>query len=227
MLVPIGESVSVPAQVVCPTSSPPIHVEGTLVEYDGEACVVTLPAAADVPTGAQVILSLESKGLRMITEAIESEGDRLRLRVCRVSRKDKRDYPRQDAGVELRYQVVRTERTRRSTPAFLNGLSDMSDPEPWHEPHPFMNFSGSGVRFEHTPTCDAGDELRLQIRLPIEDSWHHATGRVVRVEPCETPLEERTHHIAVQFEALPGDAVDALTRYTLDCQLLEMETDPK
>lgn len=224
MLVPVGQSISLPVQIVCATSAPPLHVEGILVEYDGKTCEVELPAAASISAGTQVIVSLEKGGgLRMITELVEVRGQHLQLRVTRVSRRDKRDYPRQDAGIDLRYQVVRTDRTRRSAPAFINGLSDVSDPEPWFEPHPFMNFSGSGVRFEDEENCAAEDQVLLQLRLPTSERWYHAIGVVVRVEAMEMPSSGRSHHVAIQFTELPPDAVEALTRFTLDCQLRAME----
>jgi c-di-GMP-binding flagellar brake protein YcgR len=213
---------------MCPTVSPPVHTSGTLLHYDGDSCRVELSEPdLDIPEESRTVLSLSGRyGLRILGVVESSEDNRLSLRVLRVQRKDKRDYPRMSGNVDMRYRTVQGTDNAQIQRMWLSGLSDANDPSPWYSPDPFMNFSGSGVRFRDAPTVEAEDQLLIELTIPSSEKSFRLIGTVVRVEPGDESAEDdRTHFVAVRFNELPSDATEALTRFTLELQLEAMSTD--
>jgi hypothetical protein len=98
----------------------------------------------------------------------------------------------------------------------------------WWEPDPFMDFSGSGLKFEDRLHCEAGDLVLLELSIPPAETLWRATARVVRVEPIEregvedadpaTGDREPTHRVAIEFIDLPQEAAEALAAFTLKIQ---------
>ena len=156
---------------MCPTADPPVHVAGVMTRFEGSSCIVEVSSAgALVPEGARAVVSVTSHGgMRILGAVTASEGDRLDMEIIRVVRKDKRDYPRMFGGIELRYRVVPEEEMALAERAWTAGLAGVSDDHPWHEPDPFMNFSGSGIRFRDRDACEAGDQLLIEMKVPTTE----------------------------------------------------------
>jgi hypothetical protein len=156
------------------------------------------------------------------------EGHRLRVETERVVPPDKRSFPRMYGGIHVRYRVLTEGESEEVGSAWVSGAEGPGREGAWREPDPFMDFSGTGLRFEDQLHCKREDLLLIELALPSsEDRWR-ATGRVVRVDPIgqEDLLgrdeEERkrapTHQIAVQFVDLPTEATEALTNFAMRIQ---------
>lgn len=208
-----------PVELTCPTSDPPVHMSATMIEYDGEACIIRTPEPVLLPLGARAVLTSDREGIRILGKVMDTDGFEVRLDVIRVVRKDKRDYPRMNGGIDMRYRVVGPNESTRAEQAWLRGFEDVSSDHVWHRPHPFMNFSGSGIRFRDDVPCAADDTLLLEMTVPTGDEKYRATARVVRVFPH---ISGEGYAIAVQFRRLPKDAIDALRQFTLDLQIAQM-----
>jgi hypothetical protein len=156
------------------------------------------------------------------------EGNRLRVETERVVPPDKRSFPRMYGGIRVRYRVLAEGESDEVGSAWISGEEAPKREGAWREPDPFMDFSGTGLRFEDQLHCRTKDLLLIELALPSsEDRWH-ATARVVRVDPIgpedlagrdeEEGKRAPTHQIAVQFVDLPTEATEALTTFAMSIQ---------
>ena len=137
--------------------------------------------------------------------------------VTRVNHQEKRYFPREFAGLTVRWKRLTGSSVDALIAAWRRGLSEVGEDD-WNSPEPFMNFSASGLRFRDAAECLEGDVLLVSLRLPGEDRWHRATASVVRrIESADGTAE-----IAVAFRDIDAASVEALADYTLDRQLAEL-----
>jgi hypothetical protein len=214
----------VPVEVLSLASDPPLILPGRITCRDEGTCDVILDDAGHgFEEGMKVIVDAgEATELRVVGTIGLIQGQLIHVESRTLVRRDKRIFPRTYGGIRLRYMVVPPE---ASTPWIDKGVAPEGT---WLQPDPFMDFSGSGLKFEDQERCEAGDTLLLELSIPPSDDLYRATARVVRLfdipedEASTTPREDGqpspTHQIAVHFEQLPPEAVEALMAFTLRVQ---------
>ncbi|MFH1464547.1 MAG: PilZ domain-containing protein [Pseudomonadota bacterium] len=214
----------VPVEVLFLAADPPLIVPGRVTCRDEDSCDVLLASEEHgFSEGMQVIVDAgEATDLRVVGNIAFVQDNLLHVESHTVVPRDKRIFPRTWGGIRLRYQVAEGRHVR---PWIDHGEPPSTA---WHEPDPFMDFSGSGLKFEDLERCAADDTLLLELSIPPSESWYRASARVVRLLPI--PPEEQamidreegqplpTHQVAVQFLELPPEAVEALMDFTLRVQ---------
>lgn len=214
MLIPVGRDIDLAVELVCATSATPIHAAGRLVRYEGDRCAVRLHAVGvPLSPGDRVVVTvLGDGGERIQGEVTGVEHGRVELAVRRARRRDQRDYPRVDGGLEVRYRQLEGGDHSRTVRAWLAGLGDAAGT--WVEPPRHMNVSGSGLRFWAETAPADGQRLLLELRIPPTDGAHRLSAEVVR----STPSPTGGHDVAIRFDDVPAAAQDALTQYIFDQQ---------
>ncbi len=214
----------VPVEVLSLASDPPIIRAGRVTCRDEATCDVMLDDDDHgFAEGMKVIVDAgDAAELRVVGTVGLVQENLLHVESRTVVRRDNRIFPRMYGGIRLRYQVV----GEGAGQAWIE--QGLAPDGTWLEPDPFMDFSGSGLKFEDGETCHAGDTLLLELRIPPEDGWYRATASVVRIFPIaaeDIEVAERepgspppTHPIAVHFLVLPPEAVEALMAFTLRVQ---------
>ena len=221
---------NVPVEVLCLSSTPPLIEKARITCCESGVCEVLLDKSETaLQAGMQVVLnSGPDNTLRIMGVVVEMAGSRMRVKSKRVVRPDKRSFPRIYGGVHVRYQVLSGPESEARAAKWLAGNDGPASKGTWWEPDPFMDFSGSGLKFQDQLRCKVYDLLLLDLQVaPHKDHWH-ATARVVRVEPLppddldvqdmEQQKDVPTHQIAVHFEELPQKAREALADFTLRIQ---------
>jgi hypothetical protein len=214
----------VPVEVLSLASDPPLILSGRVTCRDEGTCDVLLDQAEHgFAEGMKVIVDAgEATELRVVGTIGLVQDNLIHVESRTLVRRDKRIFPRTYGGIRLRYMVVPPQ-------AVAAWIEHGTAPDgTWCEPDPFMDFSGSGLKFEDVERCKAEDSLLLELRIPPEEDWFRASARVVRlfpIPPEEVESAERdpgqlvpTHQIAVHFEVLPSEAVEALMAFTLRVQ---------
>jgi hypothetical protein len=212
-------TLKLPAQVsiVHAATVPPRLVKGTCVAQTGDELAIDIPPGSDLPPNASLIIDFEAtSGVnRAIVAVLRTRGGKLLVKVTRVPTPDKREFPRMNGGISLRYHVLSRADREGAADAWMRGGTPAG---PEHEPDPFMNFSVTGLAFDDVETCQADDHLGFVITIPREEHTWRGVAHVVRV--WRIPIDERddsipaTHRIAVNFLQLPDDARAALGRHT-------------
>ncbi len=218
----------VPVDVLALTTDPPLIRTGRVTcRTEGYCDVVLDEPEAAFQEGMKVIVDAgELADLRVVGSIGFIMDTKLHVESRKVVRRDKRIFPRMYGGIRVRYKVAPKEDEAQAQQDWISkGQSSDSD---WFEPDPFMDFSGSGLMFEDDVHCKAEDLVLLELRVPPETELFRAAARVIRVKPI--PPEERvktegdnsrtppSHRIAVHFEELPPEAVEALMAFTLRVQ---------
>lgn len=219
----------VSTQILCLSATPPLIRTGRVVRCEDEELALEL---ADPEPGFReglhvVLAGGEETPFRILGVVSGVEGRRLRVKAERVVDVDKRDFPRLQGGIALRYRRLDDEAEGKdAAEAWIAGGGLPAGGE-WWEPDPFMDFSGSGLRFQDRLSCSAGDLLLLEMQVPPSGNRWRATARVVRLTPIHHGDEtqpgdggegEATHHIAVTFEHIPHEAAEALAACALRIQ---------
>ena len=220
----------VPVDVVCLSVSPPVIRKGRMTCHGDGSCEVALEEPEPrLEPGMRVVLDGgPDRDVRIKGRVAGREGQRLQVETERVVPPDKRSFPRMYGGIHVRYRVLAADGGEAIAAAWVAGQDAPGGEGEWRVPDPFMDFSGTGLRFEDQLHCKQNDLLLLELALPSsEDRWR-ATARVVRVDPIRSEdLEGRdegkrepapTHQIAVRFEDLPTDATEALTAFAMRIQ---------
>jgi hypothetical protein len=214
----------VPVEVLSLASDPPLILSGRVTCRDEETCDVLLDDQEHAfAEGMKVIVDAgEATELRVVGTIGLVQDNLIHVESRTLVRRDKRIFPRTYGGIRLRYLVAPPQ-------AAEPWVEDGEVPEgEWCQPDPFMDFSGSGLKFEDQERCKSGDTLLLELRIPPTNDAYRATARVIRLFPIpaeEIEASERdpalpvpTHQIAVHFENLPPEAVEALMAFTLRVQ---------
>lgn len=134
---------------------------------------------------------------------------------------ESRYFPREFGRIELRYQVIAKRELPAAGRAWVQGLSKVEPERPWYSPHPYMDFSASGLCFHDGAPLEADDVLLLELRVPAAERPIRATGRVVRADALDSvDLGEAgaMRRVAVDFVDLSAGGLEALVQFTEDCQ---------
>lgn len=207
-----------PVTIIYGTPDPPVIAQGTVVRSEGDELDIEVDTAG-IPAGARLILQFggaDAAGPRAVIVVRAAETGLLHTRLVKTAPPDKREYPRVHGAVHVRYRVAPGD---DAEDAWMRG-EDVPGAE--RVPDPFMNFSATGLAFDDRDVAHEGDVLLVDFDVPQDPRTWRATARVVRVAPI--PIDERdegvdaTHRVAIAFERISEDAVDALGRYTLRIQ---------
>lgn len=209
MLIPIGEPVRLPVQIVFATAEPPFTLAAVVVEFDGEVLHVELPREVpEARPGARVVVD-GTGGAWHVAVVRDVEGRRLRLERRHTHVVDDRAAPRTQGLLGLRW------RKSVGRDAIARWVDDgVAWPAlAWQRAMPDVDFSLAGLRFvSEEGGADLGDELLLAIVVPGAETVWRCAGVVRRVQPGPGD----TAAIAVEFVRLPEGAEDALVDYALD-----------
>jgi len=208
--------VSVPVRIFCAQGEVPLMVNGAISSHsDAGVQLHCESGASKLQHGAKVVLTItgsEEKRTGTITGLVEAADGTFVVDFTDHERHsaDKRDFPRLHAGLPISYMPATTE----SAQAWVDGESVDGE---WTTPDPYMNFSVSGLRFDAAHNLKQGDLLNITLQIGGADESWRVTGRVVRV--FEVPVDSPAAcSVAVSFEHLPTDALDALSDLTLQIQ---------
>jgi len=221
---------TVPVEVLCLSVSPPLIKKGKITSQEAGFCEVLLDhSRSALEPGMRVVIEGgPGSGLRLTGVIAQKDGHRLRVETERSVQPDKRAFPRLPGGIRLRYRVLSPKEGTGAVRAWLGGQKTPGHEGTWFEPDPFMDFSGSGIRFQDQLRCQVDDFLLVEVQVPPAENRWRATARVVRVEPLRPEETEAlddeqqrlgaTHQIAIHFVDLPAEAREALTAFTLRIQ---------
>ncbi|GDX80306.1 hypothetical protein LBMAG42_21170 [Deltaproteobacteria bacterium] len=212
-------NLKLPAQVsiVCAKAVPPLLVRGRCVAQNGDELSLEVPSGTELPANAPLIIDFTSESgvNRAIAAYLGKRDGNLLVQVTRVPTPDKREYPRMNGGITLRYHVLPKANAADALDAWMRGGKPVAQE---HEPDPFMNFSVTGLAFDDLETCAEADVLAFVITVPgAPHSWR---GAAVVVRVSRIPIDERddtipaTHRVAVEFTEIPDDARVALGHHT-------------
>jgi hypothetical protein len=219
-----------PVEVLCMSLTTPVIKKGRITCHGDGFCEVALDGnEAPLEGGTSVIVDAGPEtGVRIKGQVVAVSGSRFRVESERLVLPDKRSFPRVMGGIRVRYRVVSGKGAKAAASAWLKGDDKPRAEGEWWEPDPFMDFSGSGLKFDDRLHCKVGDELLLQLQVPPGREVWRATARVVRLDPLPPPAQDEldeiqrelapTHQIAIQFVELPPEASEALSAFTLRVQ---------
>ncbi len=222
--------INVPVQVLCFSASSPLIRKGRMTCRDKDQCEIRLDRRETAfEKGMRVIVDGgKDPPFRLKGVITAVEGSRLVADIERIVEPDKRSFPRVCGGVHVRYRVVKADHDASRIDAWIRGDDTVSNEGEWWEPDPFMNFSGSGLKFEDTLHCEVGDVLLMRLRVGSSPLEWRVTGHVVRIEPLERDdigpsdddrqIRGPTHYIAVHYDYIPEEAREALAAFTLKIQ---------
>ncbi len=214
-----GDGSPVRVELVCAGLEPPVCTRAALMSVTARRCA--LETEVEIPplepdTG--VVVRLEARRAMEIVGLVERHvGRTIDVHVTRVSHREKRYFPREFGGIDLRWKRVEGE-SPAVLAAWRRGLSAV-DEDAWHIPNPFMNFSASGLRFRDVATIDPGDVILVEFRVQGATVWHRATAVVIRYTPN---IDGHLAEAAIAFRDIDPKSVEALADYTLDRQLSEL-----
>jgi hypothetical protein len=199
-------------------SGPSVH-RAEIVKSDGS--IKWLKCAVRAKPGTPICLQNGNLSQWLYGRVEDDWVHGIQVRVRGMSTSERRDYARVYGGITLLYQVAAAEDQLAALRWMQTGETTNKQ---WHTPDPFMDFSGSGMRFHHSNTCKANDLLLLEFKTPGSENWNRAVGEVVRVVPIPeeerdlTPFEEGapmpTHWIALHYRAVNDDTVRTLVSFT-------------
>lgn len=227
---PLTKLKDAPVEVICLSVTPPVIRKGRVTCREEGPCEVVLEEPEPrLEPGMRVVLDGgPDRDVRIKGLVAETEGHRLRVETQRAVPPDKRSFPRMYGGIHLRYRVLSASEAEAIVSAWVSGDDAPGKEGEWREPDPFMDFSGTGLRFEDQLSCRTNDVLLMDLALPGSEKGWKATARVVRVDPIrpedlqglerERREQAPTHQIAVQFAHIPNEATEALTAFAMRIQ---------
>jgi hypothetical protein len=220
----VSESLSIAVELIYTNRTPPAILPATVTWFDGMRYKVTLGEGVDAPAmGDRLILDFgQNESPRVLAAVTELDGAAVTLSIRRSQPRDKREFPRMQGGIQLRYTTLSP--PDAAAEAAWADRGEAPEGAQWRVPDPFMDFSASGLKFDDAPVCADGDRLLMELEVPTAEGRWRGVARVVRVSPI--PEDEReegadaesTHYIAVEFTQLPAEAIEALMHFTLHLQ---------
>ena len=205
--------------------------------FSGNQCRLRTQAhRSTIEPGTRIVISIVGpRGLRILGRVIDLDAEQFEVRVVRIVHKDKRNYPRVSASVDLRYHVRTDQDPLSVQDAWRKGIHDVSHIFDWASPNTFVNFSRSGLQFTDRLRCKAGDVVMIELQLPKSSIIHRLTGQVMRVEAITKESRARsfeavqksrvgdTHAVAVRFDDAASSVEEALSRATVEQQIRDIE----
>lgn len=206
-------------ELICASLNPPLRREGTVHQVEGRICQLRLDGDSSdrLTPDLGVVLDLQDNSNLHIVGIVRAiEDGNIHVEITRVAHREKRYFPREDGGLSVEYRSVKA--LENEGPAWLQGLEDAkAQGEAWQRPPPFMNFSGSGLRFSVQQPLEPGSGLLLSFELPRTQKSYRATARVVRCSEHGSAVQA-----AVEFIDISPEAVQALADFTMERQLEQL-----
>ncbi|MBX2803893.1 MAG: PilZ domain-containing protein [Myxococcales bacterium] len=214
-------------------------LHGQIVRRDGEELWVSLDGGA-LHSGEAVCLQTDSEAPWLYGKVLERESipgpsvspsetpvsavgtvDCVKIHIDGTHTPDRREFSRVWGPLHLRFQVTTDQGHELASLRWLRHGQGIG--RAWLRPPMFMDFSGSGARFEVRDElpCKPNDRLLVGLRVPGDDSEHRLTARVVR------SLQDDTQ-VAIHFlECSPG-AISALVDFAerIQEQMVELLGEP-
>ena len=111
---------------------------------------------------------------------VASDADGVYIEIQGHHRPDRREFARAWGPVHVRYQVVDAEGYELSARRWIRQGEGVG--RRWIQPELFMNFSGSGLRFDGGQEVSSGDRVLVGIRIPDDPREHRLTAEVVQAD---------------------------------------------
>jgi hypothetical protein len=153
------------------------------------------------------------RGPRWIVVVTAVSGRRVTARLVYAPPVERREYPRLQGEIRLRYGVSPG---AEAASAWMRG-GPMEGAV--RAPAPQMEFSVTGLAFVDMPLPPEADTLLMELGVADKGPSWRCVARVVGVVPIPGAAPpDATHRIAVQFVQIPKPATLALVDYTLRVQ---------
>lgn len=179
-------------------------IAGSVEERDGDK--ITLRVADVSLSGGEVVcLQANDEGDWLYGKVTEVAGNVLTVRVDGSHSPDRREFARVWGPVQARYKVIGD----KDDLIGLRWIKHGESPEGiWLQPSLFMDFSGSGARFEVGAEAegDSDQMVLLGMRVPTDDAEHRFVGHIVR------RLKDNTQ-LAIRFDAATDGGTAALVGF--------------
>lgn len=107
-----------------------------------------------------------------------TDADGVFIQIQGHHRPDRREFARAWGPVHVRYQAVDAETYELAARRWLMRGEGIG--RRWIQPELFMNFSGSGLRFDGGREVQSGDRVLVGVRVPDDDREHRLTADVVQ-----------------------------------------------
>ena len=149
---------------------------GVLHAADDHMAVLEVEGVSE---GLSVFFQPDSPGPWVFGRVVKAEGGRVEVEVQGHHRPDRREFARAWGPVHVRYQVVPSDGYELAAKRWLQTGEGVE--RRWLQPDLFMNFSGSGLRFDGGTGIAAGDVALVGCRVPGDEREHRFTASVIRV----------------------------------------------
>ena len=195
-------------------------LQGRIVRHDGDVVWVQLGGGA-LAEGEAVCLQTGHSAPWLYGKVVGDDDPGVKIAIDGTHTPDRREFSRVWGPLHLRYQVSNDEGFELASLRWLRNGQGVGPR--WSRPPMFMDFSGSGARFEvrGKADCAAEDRLLIGIRIPGDETEHRLTARVVR-------LLENDTQVAIHFMEASDGAVSALVDFAerIQEQLVELLGEP-
>jgi hypothetical protein len=179
-------------------------VPAIILKREDDQLLISLAEGGAVEYGEAVCLQPGPSDSWVYGKVVRADDGSIVIRVDGSHTPDRREFSRVWGPLRLRYQVVR-EGFELAAMRWLRQGEGLG--EAWEHPRLFMDFSGSGARFEvgEEVPLGADDNILVGVRVPDDEAEYRFTATVVR------RLEG--DQIAINFlETAPG-AIAALVAF--------------
>lgn len=193
-------------------------LQGRIVRHDDNDSVLWVELGGGaLEEGEAVCLQTENSAPWLYGKVLGPDTPGIKIFIDGSHSPDRREFSRVWGPLHLRYQVTTPEAYELAALRWLRHGQGIGPR--WQRPPMFMDFSGSGARFEvrGEPDCEADDHLLIGVRIPGEEREYRLTGRVVRLLDNDT-------QVAIHFMEASDGAVQAMVDFAerIQEQLVEL-----
>lgn len=151
-----------------------------LVGRDGDQLRLRVQGLAE---GTAVFFQTDEPEPWVYGRVVGTDEDGVFIQIQGHHRPDRREFARAWGPVHVRYQVVDEESYELAARRWLSKGEGIG--RRWIQPELFMNFSGSGLRFDGGREVRSGDRVLVGVRIPDDDREHRLTAQVVQASEGE------------------------------------------
>ena len=192
-----------------------------IVRHDDNLVWVQL-GDGDLKEGEAVCLQTGTSAPWLYGKVIGDDTPGVKIHIDGTHTPDRREFSRVWGPLHLRYQVSSEEGFELASLRWLRHGQGVG--ARWSRTPMFMDFSGSGARYEARGAvdCQPEDRLLVGIRIPGDETEHRLTARVVRLLESDT-------QVAIHFEDASDGAIAALVDFAerIQEQLVELLGEPE